>query len=252
LRALFSRTMRSRIIYRLTRRIIDRYGRRLLDGLNRYVASYSLLGNPPVFDPSIFPWTRRLEENWQTIRDEAEAILQQKSNAPLLGDISPDHRRLDHRRSWRAFILWGYGYRADHNCLLAPRTAGLVDDIPGLVSVMFSVHEPGTHLPCHRGPTKGHLTFHLGLEVPRDRDRCRIVVEDQTYHWQPGRFLVFDDTCRHEVWNDSEEDRVILLLHARRPLRAPGRWVQEAIYQLVRVSPFVQDVRRSLEALRQQ
>jgi ornithine lipid ester-linked acyl 2-hydroxylase len=120
------------------------------------------------------------------------------------------------------------------------------------VSVMFSVHEPGMHLPCHRGPTKGHLTFHLGLEVPRDRDRCRIVVEDQTYHWQPGRFLVFDDTCRHEVWNDSEEDRVILLLHARRPLRAPGRWVQEAIYQLVRVSPFVQDVRRSLEALRQQ
>jgi ornithine lipid ester-linked acyl 2-hydroxylase len=76
--------MRSRIIYRLTRRIIDRYGRRLLDGLNRYVASYSLLGNPPVFDPSIFPWTHRLEENWQTIRDEAEAILQQKSNAPLL------------------------------------------------------------------------------------------------------------------------------------------------------------------------
>jgi ornithine lipid ester-linked acyl 2-hydroxylase len=47
-------------------------------------------------------------------------------------------------------------------------------------------------------------------------------VEDQTYHWQPGRFFVFDDTCRYEVWNDSEEDRVILLLHARRPLARPG------------------------------
>ena len=88
--------------------------------------------------------------------------------------------------------------------------------------------------------------------VPADRNQCRIDVQDRTYHWQPGRFFVFDDTCRHEVWNDSKEDRVILLLHVRRPLRAPGRWVQQAVYQLVRVSPFVQDVRRNLAALQQQ
>ena len=115
--------MRPGIIQRLMRRIIDRYGRRLLDGLNRCVARYSLLGNPEVFDASIFPWTRNLEDNWPAIRGEAEAILRRKSNAPPVGDISPDHRRLDHRRTWRVFFLWGYGYRADQNCLLAPRTA---------------------------------------------------------------------------------------------------------------------------------
>lgn len=119
------------------------------------MAGNSLLGNPEVFDASIFPWTRNLEDNWPAIREEAEAILRRKSNAPPVGDISPDHRRLDHRRTWRVFFLWGYGYLADQNCLLAPRTAALVDEIPGLVSAMFSVHEPGTHLPRHCGPNQG-------------------------------------------------------------------------------------------------
>jgi beta-hydroxylase len=33
---------------------------------------------------------------------------------------------------------------------------------------MFSMHEPGTHLPRHRGVTKGMVTCHLGLKIPAD------------------------------------------------------------------------------------
>jgi Aspartyl/Asparaginyl beta-hydroxylase len=192
------------------------------------------------------------EENWQTIRDEAEAILQQKRNAPLLGDISPDHRWLDHRRSWRAFILWGYGYRADHNCLLAPRTAGLVDDIPGLVSVMFSVHEAGHASTAPAGTDQRSSDLPPGAQsaarprpVPDRRGRPNLPLAARPVlclrRYLPVRGV---ERQRGEPGDPAT---------ARSPTpRVPGRWVQQAIYQLVRVSPFVQDVRRSLEALRRQ
>ncbi len=228
------------------RYIVDVHGRRIRDVVNRIVVRYSLIADDDVFDPAVFDWTATLQAHWQTIHDEAMALLQLRGDIPPLGDISSDHQRLDPRRSWRTFFLWGYGWRLDDNCACAPRTAALVDRIPGLISALFSVHEPGTHLPRHRGVTKGMLTCHLGLKIPTDKDKCAITVNDRPYHWAPGQFFVFDDTRYHEVWNVTDEDRVILLLHIKRPLRAPGSWLQNLFFALIRRSPFVQDGLRNM------
>jgi aspartyl/asparaginyl beta-hydroxylase (cupin superfamily) len=222
--------------------------RRLRHGLNALVARYSLVGDPPVFDPAVFDWTAALEENWEAIRGEAQALIADSQEIPSLGDISPDHQRLDQKRSWRTFFLWGYTYRVDANCLRAPMTAALVDRIPGIISALFSIHEPGTHLPRHRGVTKGMITCHLGLDIPDDPSKCRIAVDDVDYGWTPGNFFIFDDTRYHEVWNDTDRNRVILLIHIRRPLRGIGRWIESIFFQLIRLSPFVQEARRNLQA----
>lgn len=232
----------------LMRYVVDVYGRRIRDAVNRIVARYSEIEDSDVFDPSMFAWTEPLQANWRAIHDEALAILGFREDIPPLGDISPDHQRLDRRRSWRTFFLWGYGYRIDANCEFAPATAALVDRVPGLISAMFSLHEPGTHLPRHHGVTKGMITCHLGLKIPADTDNCVIAVNDTHHHWAPGRFFIFDDTCHHEVWNRTAEDRIILLLHIRRPLRAPGSWLQTVFFALIRRSPFVQDAKRNMES----
>lgn len=228
------------------RYFVDVYGRRIRDAVNRIVARYSAIEDVDVFDPSMFAWTQILRANWSIIRDEALAILALRDDIPPLSDISPDHQRLDQRRSWRTFFLWGYGYRIDRNCEFAPATAALVERVPGLISAMFSLHEPGTHLPRHHGVTKGMITCHLGLKIPADTDNCVIVVNDRQYHWAAGEFFVFDDTCYHEVWNHTAEDRVILLLHIKRPLRAPGSWLQAIFFGMIRHSPFIQDARRNM------
>lgn len=232
------------VLRKLRRRL--RRWRRMRHVLNRFIARYSLVGNPPVFDSATFPWTGELEKNWREIRNEALSILADRRRVPALGDISPDHQRLDQRRSWRTFFLWGYGHRVDQNCALAPRTAALVDSVPGLITAMFSVHEPGTHLPRHRGVTKGMITCHLGLIIPDDAERCRIAVENQVYNWVPGRFFIFDDTYKHEVWNETDDDRVILLMHVRRPLRGAGKWVEWLFFRSIQLSPFVKRVRNNL------
>ena len=215
--------------------------------LNRFLARQSLVGNPPVFEPGFFPWTAALEKDWWTIREEADAVL--RRDAPSLGSISPDHRRLDADGLWRAWFLCGYGYRIPSHYALCPRTGELVERIPGLISAFFSIHKPGTHLPPHKGVTKGMITGHLALHVPADPEKCRMWIEGQVVRWEEGRMIVFDDTRKHQVWNDSDEDRVILLVHVARPLRFPASWLSWLFFTGIRLSPFVQSMRRNFLGL---
>jgi beta-hydroxylase len=102
-------------------------------------------------------------------------------------------------------------------------------------------------VPRHTGPTKAILTAHLGLIVPKQREACHMQVGQHNQVWEEGRAFVFDDMYPHEVWNDTGEDRVILLLHVKRPLRRPGELMQDLFFAALRKSPFVQDGLRNLE-----
>ena len=42
-------------------------------------------------------------------------------------------------------------------------------------------------------------------------------VGNEVREWEEGKLLVFDDTIEHEAWNDSGEDRVILIFDIWRP-----------------------------------
>lgn len=222
-----------------------RYGKHLRGAFDRMIASSSLVPNDPVLDAHDFAWTAPLRAQWEAIRAEAIAVALER--APALSSISPDHRAIARGDMWRSFFLWGYGYRIDDNVARCPVTARAVADIPGLNSAFFSILAPGTRIPAHRGVTKGLLTCHLGLIVP-DRGDVRMRVADQTVRWREGETLMFDDTYDHEVWNDSEQTRVVLLIQVARPLRNPGRWIADLFLNVVRRSAFVQEARDNVAA----
>ena len=224
-------------------------GKRLRPMVDSVVARNSDVPNDPVLDPADFPYTAELEKHWETIRDEALAISVQPNRVPALDEISPDHQGIAPAGMWRSFFLVGYGYPVEENLARCPKTAEIVSRIPGLNSAFFSILKAGTHIPDHRGVTKGLITCHLGLSVPEEGD-CRMRVHDQVVRWENGKTLVFDDTYRHEVWNDTDERRVVLLLHIERPERFPGSLVRDAFIAAARHSPFIQDVRRNIDTWR--
>ena len=227
------------------RPLIIRIGKHLRGIFDRLIASSSLVSNDPVLDVRDFAWTQSLRANWQAIRDEAIAVALRGDASPSLATISPDHRAIAEVDKWRSFFLWGYGYRIDDNADRCPRTAALVEQIPGLNSAFFSILAPGTHIPEHRGVTKGLITCHLGLIVPRDGD-VRMRVHDRVVRWAEGETLVFDDTYDHEVWNDTAGTRVVLLVQFARPLRNPGKWLADKLLAVVRRSAFVQEARANI------
>jgi beta-hydroxylase len=224
------------------RPLIVRLGKHLRGVFDRLIASSSQAANDPVLDVRDFPWTAALRDNWQAIRDEVVAVALRRDAAPSLATISPDHRAIAEVDMWRSFFLWGYGYPVDENLVRCPATAKVVGQVPGLNSAFFSILAPGTHIPDHRGVTKALITCHLGLIVPRDGD-VRMRVDDRIVRWAEGETLVFDDTYNHEVWNDTDGTRVVLLVQFERPLRQPGKWIADMFMRLVRRSAFVQEAR---------
>jgi beta-hydroxylase len=200
-----------------------------------------------VFPNSTFGWTGFLEASTPAIRAEAEALLRDRMSVPSVREISPDHAKIAVDDKWRSFFLWGYGVRIDANCARCPQTTKILENIPGLLTAFYSVMLAGAHVPRHTGPTKAILTTHLGLIVPKEREKCHMDVNGQDVVWQEGRVVIFDDMYPHEVWNDTSEDRIILLLHIKRPLKFPGSMLRDLFFAGLRASPFVRDGLRNLE-----
>jgi beta-hydroxylase len=216
--------------------------------LNRVLARYSLVGDPILFDNQLFPWSKLLEENYGVIRREAEQLLELRSVLPTFHEVSPYQKRISKKKQWKTVWLHGFGFTAETATRLCPATAKLVAEVPGVKSALFSILAPGTHIPAHRGVYKGLINYHLGLIIPKRAEDCRIRVGSETFHWEEGKSRIFDDTNEHEVWNETEEERVVLFLQVERPFRAPGNFISELFLWILGRTPYVKEpIARSQE-----
>ena len=141
----------------------------------------------------------------------------------------------------------GFGYEAEQSWKRCPETMKVLSRIPNLRSAFFSILGPNYHIPHHRGVTKGLIRCHLGLIVPDQRDQCIMRVGDQICQWEEGRCFVFDDTYDHEVWNKTDQERVVLLIDVDRPMRLIGRLISRFLIFGVQRSGYVQDARKNLK-----
>ena len=78
------------------------------------------------------------------------------------------------------------------NCRRCPRTAEIVESIPGMTTALFSVLLPHKHIPPHRGPWKGVLRYHLALRTPADETAADIRVGNRIEHRRDGRSMISD------------------------------------------------------------
>ncbi len=223
-------------------------GERILAPIERFIGKRSLVGDATFFPLERFPWVSHIEENWEVIREEAQRLLEQRAELANFQDISKDQIEITDDDRWKTFFLYGYGFEAKLGVEMCPRTAALMREIPGMKTAMFSILSPRKHILDHRGPYKGVLRYHLGLIVPADAEACRIRVGEDIRHWQEGRSLMFDDTFNHEVWNDTDETRVVLFVDVMRPLPFPDSAINEGIVKAIGYSPFVLDAKRNQEA----
>jgi ornithine lipid ester-linked acyl 2-hydroxylase len=223
-------------------------GERLLAPIEHFIGRRSLVGDHTFFDPAEFLWVDHIENNWKVIREELSTLLEDRDALPNFQDISKDQIGITDDDRWKTLFLYGYGFEAELGVELCPRTAALMREIPGMTTAMFSILSPRKHILDHRGPYKGVLRYHLGLIVPEDAPSCRIRVGDDVRHWEEGKSVIFDDTFNHEVWNDTDETRVVLFVDVMRPLPSPESAVNRLIIRAIGISPFIRDAKRNQEA----
>ena len=198
--------------------------------LNEWLISFTRHGRANFYPKDEFAWPAELEANWHVIRGELDALLENLEDIPAIQEVSTEQLPLSQDDKWRSFILNVTGTPLERNCQQCPQTARLLARIPDLIFAQFSILAPGKHIEAHRGPYKGILNCHLGLLVPNKREDCRIRVRDETVFWEEGKLFIFDDTRNHEVWNDTDSIRVVLIIHVVRPLPFPlstvNRWIR--------------------------
>jgi hypothetical protein len=171
-----------------------------------------------------FDWVPQLESQIPAIRAELDAILQDRDS--LIPYVQPDADRPQRGHAlladprWSAFHLYDRGAPHPGNAPRCPATLAALEALPipriagrGPMA-LFSVLEPGTHIPPHNGMLNTRLICHLPLIVPPD---CRLRAGSEIRAVEAGKTMIFDDSMEHEAWNDSGETRVVLLFEIWRP-----------------------------------
>ncbi|MES2762992.1 MAG: aspartyl/asparaginyl beta-hydroxylase domain-containing protein [Bacteroidota bacterium] len=159
------------------------------------------------------PELKILEDNFQIILNELQNLRQSSENGFWL-DTFPEYLHPNSKNIWKVFTFKFFGIKHPLNCSLCPKTFEILNQIPELISADFSYLPAKTKIKPHKGFTKMVLRAHLGLIIPSD---CALRVGEEIKTWQPGKMLIFDDSFEHEAWNDSNEDRFILMLDIANP-----------------------------------
>lgn len=234
-------------------KIVRKYGKKLFRGvLFDFLARESRVPTDPVLSAEHFPWADEFRARWPKMRAELEQQLENRASIPRFQDISPDQYKISPDDQWRTFVFYGFGHKSELACELCPETAAALALVPKLESAFFSILAPGKHVPRHRGVTKGMVRCHLGLKVPEDSDHCFMNLESEAgserCEWKKGEVLFFDDTYKHEVWNDTDEERVVLLFDFERPMSLAGRLVSRLMMLALRQTAYFKDALRNHKA----
>lgn len=181
------------------------------------------------------------------VQAELKALMSVPETIPVHQEIIEPAAGIAGDGGWLSYFFRVYGRRSEGQCGECPNTARLLDQIPGVKTAFFSILTPGKKIPPHRGPYRGVMRYHLPLIVPKS-GHCGIRVGDEIASFEEGVVLMFDDTYEHEVWNDTEETRVVLFLDIVRPMKFPFNIVNSTIIGLIGWSPTVRKIRKNQAA----
>jgi aspartyl/asparaginyl beta-hydroxylase (cupin superfamily) len=173
-----------------------------------------------------FPWLAPIEAATEQIRDELLKVLEDEGAFAPYVQPEADRPTFDDRGllgspSWTAFHLIKAGEVVAQNAARCPATLAALAHaplcrIPGRTpTVLFSLLQPGAHIPPHHGFTNARFICHLPLIVP---EACAMRVGAETRAWTEGEACVFDDSVEHEAWNrNADRLRVVLIFDVWRP-----------------------------------
>jgi aspartate beta-hydroxylase len=172
----------------------------------------------PIHDAADFPWMANFTKDFESVRKELLDYSSKMSLAAQPQGMTDEGR-------WSVLYFYSGGRRIEETMRACPRTAELLESVPGVGdagNTYLSVLRGGTHIKRHFGRFNTRLRSHIALIVP---EGPRIRIGDEMHEWHEGEWLVFDDSFDHEVWNDSDEERIVLIIDFWHPDLTPAeRW----------------------------
>lgn len=165
---------------------------------------------PFFHDEKDFPELKILKDNWRKIRDEI--IVVEENQGKLKGHKTYNTPPINENENWSNFYLDNFLWSSHKNKKLFPFTNSLIKKIPNCTLAAISILSPGGKVKPHYGDTDGIVRCHLGLIIPNPFPTCGIKVGSEEKGWKEGELIVFTEAHLHEVWNNSNQRRYILIV----------------------------------------
>ncbi|HEX7329649.1 MAG TPA: aspartyl/asparaginyl beta-hydroxylase domain-containing protein [Casimicrobiaceae bacterium] len=221
---------RGRVRHKLTKQLADHST--IMAPYNSLMYLFSAVPAKPILDPRMLPELDVLRDNWQVIRDEAVALMDDGQIRAATGHNDLGFNSF-FKNGWKRFYVKWYAQPLPSAQAACPKTVALVESLPSVNAAMFALLPPGAKLNRHRDPFAGSLRYHLGLVTPNSDD-CRIFIDGEPYSWRDGQDLLFDETYIHSAENKTGTTRIILFCDVERPLRTPvmralNRWMSRTV-----------------------
>lgn len=161
---------------------------------------------PPFYEIYDFPFLYRLSSNTEEILNEYNRFKANHQPSPYFNSS-----QVSARGGWLTvpLLTWSL-YRKYHHDF--PFTVSLLRQIPEIVSASFSVLQPHSSILEHSGDTDRTVRAHLCLTPTPDHRSLRFTVNGVSNSWKQGEWILFCDAYPHSGVNNSEAERVILLI----------------------------------------
>ncbi|MCA8975867.1 MAG: aspartyl/asparaginyl beta-hydroxylase domain-containing protein [Planctomycetes bacterium] len=162
-----------------------------------------------LYDPDVFALPAMLRAAFPLIRQEVDALPTEAFvRWPNEADVEGTVRVVPLHLKYRPELLPPFASLEAPARRVCARTWELLGDV--VVSLVVSRMEPGCRVLPHRdldGPD--HLRCHLGLHASPG---AWMRVGERRFEWREGDCVVFDPRREHEVANDSQRVRTILIV----------------------------------------
>ena len=184
------------------------------------------------YETTEFPELKLFDDNYEGILSELKNILEIEKKRRESENQNVNNGKEEKEES-KFFELWcennlyeesnpnGWNVaplminyvRDQKRCDRVPFLMSLVNKLPGLITVSYSMLKPGTWIVPHKGYDNYSallLRYHLGLIIPKGDLALRC--EKDIKGWENGKSWIFDDSLTHEAWNFGNEDRYVLII----------------------------------------
>ena len=165
----------------------------------------------PFYDPTQLTLCQKLTENYQTIKKEYYALVQEMEKEGGK-DRFQTITSMNYDAGWKTLVLFYNGHRIkDFPYHLAPITTKIMESYPLAGRIAgFNRQQPMSGIPLHSDGNNMWLTCQMGIEVP-EGDAAYIRVGPITNRWKAGECLLYDTTYEHETFNEHPtQERVVL------------------------------------------
>ena len=131
-----------------------------------------------------------------------------------------DNTNVEKDKKWKIYNLILERQIINHNISMCPETYNIIKDISGLINASFSCLEPHCIIPYHGDSDTRFYRIHIPIIVPISAtfDDLGMIIKDKKNNrlsWSTDYF-VFNNTCEHKAFNNTDYHQIILLLDIER------------------------------------